>query len=731
MMKNIKLVTKLSLAIALMTTSMISIGAVDNNDDEKDVQKQETVYAFLDENGTFQSATVSEWLHSDNGFDNVEDTSTLKDIKNLKGDETPTVNGTTLIWNSDNDDIYYQGTSNEQLPVNMEVSYYFNGEKVDINDVVGESGKLEIHIKLVNSLEKTETINGVKKHISTLFPCIILTDLKDDIFKDVKADDAIVVNEAKNQVVSFVTVSGASEMLNDSDIDALDDIKDKLKDEFIISANVENLEMPSIFMAISGMVEIDHDDINADDLDELKDGLNDLQDAMNEILTGSDDLYDAVSGDLTSGVSDLDQGAADLKDGAKKLADGSSKLQSEGIAQIKDGTASLLSGSQTLQSGIEQLTGGVSTLANNSDTLRNGSASVMTGLTQLYNVLSGIDVNNLPSSETISQLSSSSNTILSSIQTIKETMEANLPSSDTLAALQSNVDALKGSNSAVATQFTALIESGAYSEASELFQNAVTLLNTNNDTLDQLVGTISSTSSSLSSLYSAICDLYTGYSQFNSAIQGASSSFSMVGQLPALITGINTLYTSYGDLNDGIISYTQGVDAINSNMAELANGSKTLTAGISSLNDGITTIYSSTNELVKGSKELYDGTVDLKDGTSELKDGVSDLNDGVSELRDGLYEFNQEGIEELNSKVNDAIDDLDDVLDTVNATLDQSVEYNNYAGTNDNMESSVKFIMKTSEVKVSQEKETTDTQTSTDTVSSSTTLWQRIVNLFK
>ena len=43
-----------------------------------------------------------------------------------------------------------------------------------------------------------------------------------------------------------------SQMLRDSDVSALDDVKDKLKDEFVITANVENFEMPSILLAAAG-----------------------------------------------------------------------------------------------------------------------------------------------------------------------------------------------------------------------------------------------------------------------------------------------------------------------------------------------------------------------------------------------------------------------------------------------------------------------------------------------
>lgn len=61
------------------------------------VRKDETVYATLHGDGTVAHQTVSDWLHSDKGLTNFADVSSLQDIKNLKGDETPTQNGDALM----------------------------------------------------------------------------------------------------------------------------------------------------------------------------------------------------------------------------------------------------------------------------------------------------------------------------------------------------------------------------------------------------------------------------------------------------------------------------------------------------------------------------------------------------------------------------------------------------------------------------------------------------------
>ena len=61
--------------------------------------------------------TVSDWLKNSASAGDLSDVSDLKDIKNVKGDETFSQNGDKLTWNTDDKDIYYQGTTTKDLPV--------------------------------------------------------------------------------------------------------------------------------------------------------------------------------------------------------------------------------------------------------------------------------------------------------------------------------------------------------------------------------------------------------------------------------------------------------------------------------------------------------------------------------------------------------------------------------------------------------------------------------------
>lgn len=641
-MKNFKKLLTCLLSLVLMITS-VSYAHADEKETNSDYKKEETVYAFLDANGNFESATVSEWLHSDNGFNDIKDESILDDIKNLKGDEKIVKDGDTLTWNSDNTDIYYQGSTNKELPLSMQIIYYFNGNKVNIEDVIGQSGKLEIRIKLINNNEKTEVINGKTRHISTLFPCIILTDLKTDVFEDVKADGAIVVNESKNQLVSFVTVSGASELLKDSNITELDDIKDKLKDEFVISANVTNLEMPSIYCAISAMVDLDNDNLTANDLNELKTGINDLQNAMNEVLDGSDSLK--------SGANTLNDGVNSLKDGIKSAQSGANTLN-DSSETLKAGSTQLNEGLKTLQSSLNGISNdSITSLVSGSAKVSNGLASVANGSLQLVegyntykNALGDTDIETLANQST--QLSSALEQ-LSQMEGLSDEQKTYLNSAAALLAGDAQV--MMGANSYIEQSYAGI------------------------DTLN---------------------------------------------------TGLQTLNTSYAGINTGIQQIGSLMADPNSeamkNLTTLKSGVDQLVAGSETLNEGIT-------QYTSGVSSLKNGLDELSSGADKLSNGSKELLDGTESLDDGLNKFNNDGVNKLSTKVNDAISTLDDVVDVVNEVLDQSVEYNNYAGATSNAETSVKFIMKTKELAAPKENNEVVVEEETET----TTFFQRLVNLFK
>ncbi len=786
---NIKKITASSLALLMTLSSSQLIKAEEEDTDT--VEKDETVYAFLTSDGSLKSSTVSEWLHHEGGFNNVQDESILSDITNIKGDEAIEQNGSSLVWNSSSDDIYYQGTTNKELPLSMQVTYLFNGQSVQPEDILGESGALEVHIKIINNEETTKVINGKTRYISSLFPVAIVTDLKTETFKDIDAEDATIINESKNQIVCFATVSGASQMLAESDIDALEDIKDSLKDEFVIKANVTDFEMPSIIMASTSVVEVDHDDLSTSDLDKVTDGINSLKDATAEILDGTVQLHDAnielndKMGEFQTAYAKFQDGLNTATDSQGDIVDGAKQI-SDGISQMKTLMTSLTSQLGELDmteigSLLTSASTTVSSLPETVKTLESMKSQLEDAKTQLANLSSGIyatyttDENaanttallknqfaspvlasiaqNLCAAVDNADLGITINLTDEDKAAIASTISSNVSaevsySSEALATITADVKAAKTAACGEDESCLANVDSETANEIAALTGSISVTPSVNSEAIVSGLGTLigSKTSGITDTVKTAVKNQLSGAltsDETQNTVAGAAYEASKVivnnvatqtqssltdelsamqGQLDAAIELCNTMTASVNSL----ISEASKIDL--SKVSSLGTALQSATPGLDKLIAGSNSLYEGTKSMQSGLNTLSSSSDDVTSAISQFKDATQELAEQTGKLNDGVQEFSDEGIDKLSTEVNDAINDLNDVIDVANETLDQSVEYSNYAGASDSMKTSVKFIMKTDEVKKAKETTTTDTTEDSETT---TTLLQRITNLFK
>ena len=121
--------------------------------EEKD--KTETVYVKSDAKGNPREITVQTKLKNTGDGDTIKDYTNLTDIKNVKGSEEFSQNGEKLTWQADGADIYYQGKTDRDLPIEMKMTYYLDGEEITPEELAGKSGKVTIRADYTNK-EKAE-----------------------------------------------------------------------------------------------------------------------------------------------------------------------------------------------------------------------------------------------------------------------------------------------------------------------------------------------------------------------------------------------------------------------------------------------------------------------------------------------------------------------------------------------------------------------------------------------
>ena len=65
---------------------------------------------------------------------------TLEDVENVKGNEKyKEGSDDSIVWESKGKDIYYQGTTDEELPVNMSITYKLDGKEISPKDLAARA----------------------------------------------------------------------------------------------------------------------------------------------------------------------------------------------------------------------------------------------------------------------------------------------------------------------------------------------------------------------------------------------------------------------------------------------------------------------------------------------------------------------------------------------------------------------------------------------------------------
>lgn len=121
--------------------------------------KDETVYIIADSEGTARKIIVSDWISNPEGKTELKDLSRLTNIENVKDDQE--FNGD--VWYADGQDIYYQGESEEPLPVNMKITYKLDGQKIDPDEIAGKEGHVSIRFDYTVAKKATVTVNDQQK----------------------------------------------------------------------------------------------------------------------------------------------------------------------------------------------------------------------------------------------------------------------------------------------------------------------------------------------------------------------------------------------------------------------------------------------------------------------------------------------------------------------------------------------------------------------------------------
>lgn len=639
-MKSIKKMVAVLLSGTLLLTSATPALAAETP--AASSEKEEVIYINLDADGKVKDVYAVNIFSSGD----ITDYGNYSSVQMLNSTEVISQNGDQITFSSGEDKVYYQGNmDNAEIPWNISLHYYLDGQEYSADEIAGKSGELEIRFQITENTACS----------GTFFEDYALQasfTLDTEQCSNISAPDATIANVGSDKQLTYTVLPGEG-------IDTT------------ITADVTDFEMSAV--SINGI----HLNLNVEiDDTELKDKVNELIDAVEQ----------------------LDDGAVELSDGSAELLDGSSELK-DGTSSLQSGVASLDEGVVTLQNGLTTVQSGLDTLNSQSGTLTAGSSEFKTALITIQAAVNSISVTN----EDLTMLTEASGQIKQAISDLYDgatTLQANLGYAQYKALMAQNgldIDALLAGNASAVEKiqsYESMLEQlsaipgladlvNQYKEQlladSEQIKG---LLNANSAAIGGMESYLNGISAELPALTEGLSALNTQYETFDTSIsQLVNTLGNMTGNLSALAEGINQLVASYEELDSGINDYTGGVAQI--------------VAGYSQVMDGVSSLAEGSKELVSGSGELYDGTV-------ELYDGVVSLCDGAQEMADGTGEFRTE-----TADMNDQIDEeIDSLLESIGGSMDDPVSF--VSEKNTNVES-VQFVIQTETIEIEETEEVQET----------------------
>ena len=646
--------------------------------------KDETVYAKLKENGEIDSVSISEHLYNYKG-QNISDKSILTNIKNINGIETFKQNGNSVTWNSNGNDIHYQGSYDKKLPVELTVKYYLNNEEKDINDIIGKKGRIKILITYKNSLSRNMTINGKLEKIYVPYAIVTTTILNNNDSKNIKVTNGKVIDNGVSSVVMAISSPGLYDSLK------LDDLKNINKVE--ISFDTDKFELNPIYSVATTSL-FDDDNLNLfGEINNLYKSINLLQSNMNSIVDASKKL-DNGSKQLNSGLTELNNKIQELTNKYKDLKNKDQNVLKEEIIGIIEKNINKITPaleeeitnetSKLIKENKEELENAVITY-----TKQNTKIVVDEEVSKIVNKLDFNSIMGKVINSNVFNLLKNDDEIKLLAYSLKSSIEEELKG--IIAKEFENVkNSISNSMSESDKQAYIISIATKYNVTPE--QAAGIVNEVQNDTLNQIKKTISTTEITdkiISALNNKefLSNLVNDYiNKLNNKLSDILNKDTTVDELTRdiktkLIGAIKKdLETNNSYLNTDVKSYIENlvntiIDNTSSDLAKKYTEDYTnrVVKNVVSKEFNPENVDKKLRELldmydedIKNKVTVIDDTINtLSNAILELNNGSKNLSDGMSSLSDGLDKYNKEGINKINKLVNGDVKTLQKRLDAI------------------------------------------------------------------
>jgi len=491
--------------------------------------KNETVYVSLNYDGSIKEEKTVNWLNINSSEDNSTDFADYGEyssIKNMVNGEKPKIEGNKILWPYDafeSGSLFYEGTTQKELPIDINIKYYLNGKEIKGEELAGKSGSLKINIKIKNKLKQDKKISyadyyGKNKQVEDDYyvPLMVQASLKIDVtkFSDIKAESATMVLTGKEMTVSFadfpfpeteftLEMYGKNIELNSINIVAV-------PSEIPVTTDLDDTEK-SLYEFDDGLIQME------DGSDDLIDGSKELNKGLTELKNGSSDLVSAIS-DINDGLGTLSSSNEDISRGFSDIGSGLNEFSSQN-GELVNAASQLSSNIVSIKNGLDQLGTGVSTLSTSTATLTAAVGDLKTGHSNLVSIAQLLVASD-PTNITYQQLLAIANGEMDAMNSIYGGMQG---ISGGMSDLSTGINSLAGGVTG--------------------YKNGV----------EQFFSNISILPSALSQLAEGQSQLYSAWNQYSSAVsdihEGTNQLYSKTQTLP---DGIGKIIDGNSEIKNGI-----------------------------------------------------------------------------------------------------------------------------------------------------------------------------------
>ena len=555
---------------------------------EGGITKEETVYVVTDSSGTQGDVIVSDHLVNKNKAETISDETTLSDIENVKGEETFKQKGDALTWDAEGNSIYYQGKTDAEVPVTMDIVYRLNDKVVSGSELQGQSGNVEIRINYENNAE----------YQGTTVPFVVMTGLivTDDSFKNIKISKGKVIDDGEKLLVVGMAAPGLAQTLGVGESEL------GFGSSVTITGDADKFAVEDMMTIVTNAFFEDIDTGSLGDLD-YDDEIDQLNKGSKALVEGSDKLYKGLN-DMDDQMPDFVTGTTELDKGAKNL-------------------------SMTLSAQMQELIGGT-------EQLKTGAQNVLTGL---QDTKTSLDNQVIPGLESISDgLSDAAGSLNNN-----KVPQAASDVASYMAIMNKAKNSLNSTNKPLIK--SALVSGGLTEEEADLLLNEDKIkgvtkeasgvsvaLNGNVPEGANLPDQLSAAAAGISKITgekATETDPSTGLHLMSDSLGSTDNEKTLIGGTAAIYKGLDDINSKLaantakdGKLKIGLDALTSGTSSLKGGSERLANGVDMLSAGSLKLSQGMSKLY---NEGIKKIVDLYKN--DLK-GTLDNANSMLDAGKG-------------------------------------------------------------------------------------------------------